>query len=860
MQDANFVLETDASNSGYGAVLFICTKNNLHAHHSAECLRPVEYASGMFNPAQTRYQTMEKELFCGKIALNKWSHFLLGRKFTWRTDNACLTWASRIRSKNMKIATWLATIGQFDFTIELRPSNAMKISDCLSRQFTELNALQVTKRNLSELQAADPVLHYVKNYVSSNRWPNNPDPVFIPFLRNRQHLFFGSDGELLINMNNSIRTIPAEIMKTDIIQAYHDKNGHPGEQQCVKQLARSFFWPGLTRDVKTYIKSCHRCQITKPNLHPRRAPHGLSETPEDAWEFIAFDLIGPLSITENGNRYALVGIDVFSKKVYATALTSKHATIVGREIKRILMSFPKMPKTILTDNGTEFATIPILCDQLCIKHNQSAPYHPQTNGAVERANQTLKSRIYASDNETTWDDALDEILHSINCSENVVTGFSPFQIETGLQGENIFDVVEHEAKVRQNVGEIRQQTKAKILEEKRVRHLKHENLDFKPFRMGEFVLMKNRASKHPRYRGPLRIIEVRADGLSYTLEDVQTELTFIRHCSQLKIYTERENSELVEPNESEESEQQDKMAEPFVIPMFVFPDPGNRRQVVSNSPGQSSAASPAAHSSDTLSSSPTDEPFPANELSLPNEPSSPSSTPEYSQAAVSLTQFHFSQVAMSSPEDPEAEILQVDQSIASDSSTTSSELNGFTGLTINQLTVKELQDVAEQYDVARAGPKKVLRERLVRYINGTFPSWPTDENGVILFESNFAPQTEVELSTKMTKNELISLMKLFKIPKPSKKLSNLGVIRKDTYVKHINEKFQLLYPDHPRNAQNILIFQPDGNITPTPSMVEIAHLQSTFTQQMDAAQARTNTQQRESDLRNISLDSQEPYN
>ena len=123
---------------------------------------------------------------------------------------------------------------------------------------------------------------------------------------------------------------------------------------------------------------------------------------------------------------------------------------------------------------------------------KSAPYHPQTNGAVERANQTLKSRIYASDNETTWDDALDEILHSINCSENVVTGFSPFQIETGLQGENIFDVVEHEAKVRQNVGEIRQQTKAKILEEKRVRHLKHENLDFKPFRMGEFVLMDQR--------------------------------------------------------------------------------------------------------------------------------------------------------------------------------------------------------------------------------------------------------------------------------------------------------------------------------------------------------------------------------
>ena len=894
IRNASFVLETDACNNGYGAVLFICNNNELHAHHNAKCLRPVEYASGMFSPAQMRYQTMEKELFCGKIALNRWSHYLLGRKFTWRTDNACLTWASRIRSKNMKIATWLATIGQFDFTIELRPSKAMKISDCLSRQFTELNALQVTKRNLSELQAADSVLHYIKNYVSSNRWPNNPDPVFIPFLRNRQHLFFGSDGELLININNIIRTIPAEIMKTDIIQAYHDKNGHPGEQQCVKQLSRNFFWPGLTRDVKTYIKSCHRCQITKPNLHPRRPPHGLSETPEDAWEFIAFDLIGPLSITENGNKYALVGIDVFSKKVYATALTSKHATIVGREIRRILMSFPKMPKTILTDNGTEFATVPILCDQLSIKHNQSAPYHPQTNGAVERANQTLKSRIYASDNETTWDDALDEILHSINCSENVVTGFSPFQVETGLQGENIFDVVEHEAKVRQNVGDIRQQTKAKILEEKRVRHLKHENLNFKPFTIGELVLMKNRASKHPRYRGPLKIIEVRADGLSYTLEDVQTELTFIRHCSQLKIYTERQNPEPLQSNDAEGPEQQEEVAEPFVIPMFVFPNLERRWQVASDSPGPSSAASSAAPSSDTLSPSPQDEPSTPDRPSLQDEPSppdgsssaspssdtsfpsspnerspanesslasslsdtSPSSPPDSeppvsSQAAVLLAQFHFSQVAISTPEDSEGEIQPVDQfeqsiyeSIASDSSTTSSEAIGFTGITVNQLTIKELQDIAKQYDVARAGPKKELRERLVRYINATFPSWPTDENGVILFEPQFAPQVEVELSTKMTKNELISLMKSFKIPKPSKKLSNLGVIRKDTYVKHINEKFQLLYPDHPRNAQNILIFQPDENITPAPSVAEIAHLQSKFAQKMDAAQTNAYTQPR----------------
>ena len=88
-------------------------------------------------------------------------------------------------------------------------------------------------------------------------------------------------------------------------------------------------------------------------------------------------------MTENGNKYVLVGIDVFSKKVYAAALTSKHATIVKREIRRIILSFPKLPRIILTDNGGEFSMITNLCEQLRVKHNQSAPYHPQTNGACQ---------------------------------------------------------------------------------------------------------------------------------------------------------------------------------------------------------------------------------------------------------------------------------------------------------------------------------------------------------------------------------------------------------------------------------------------------------------------------------------------
>jgi hypothetical protein len=68
VNNAEFILETDASQNGYGAVLFICTNKEMHAHHGPKCLRPIEYASKMFTPAQMKYQVMEKELFAGKEA------------------------------------------------------------------------------------------------------------------------------------------------------------------------------------------------------------------------------------------------------------------------------------------------------------------------------------------------------------------------------------------------------------------------------------------------------------------------------------------------------------------------------------------------------------------------------------------------------------------------------------------------------------------------------------------------------------------------------------------------------------------------------------------------------------------------
>ncbi len=119
-----FLVQTDASNTGLGAVLSQVQYGEEH---------PVVYISRKLSPAEQRYAVVEKEALAVKWAVLELRYYLLGRKFTLITDHAPLQWMARAKDTNARVTRWFLALQDFHFVVRHRAGTANANADGLSR-------------------------------------------------------------------------------------------------------------------------------------------------------------------------------------------------------------------------------------------------------------------------------------------------------------------------------------------------------------------------------------------------------------------------------------------------------------------------------------------------------------------------------------------------------------------------------------------------------------------------------------------------------------------------------------------------------------------------------------------------------
>lgn len=120
-------------------------------------------------------------------------------------------------------------------------------------------------------------------------------------------------------------------------------------------------------------------------------PLGISDTPHKPFEKVFLDIVGPLNITQSGNKYILTFEDDFSKYMECIAIHDQEAkTIAHAYFERIICRF-SIPERLITDQGANFESnlFKEVCKILKTKKISTTGYHPQANGSMERSHRPL---------------------------------------------------------------------------------------------------------------------------------------------------------------------------------------------------------------------------------------------------------------------------------------------------------------------------------------------------------------------------------------------------------------------------------------------------------------------------------------
>jgi transposase InsO family protein len=213
--------------------------------------------------------------------------------------------------------------------------------------------------------------------------------------------------------------------------------GHSGFHRTYSRIKQNYKWSNMKKDIKNFIKLCESCQKNKLVRKKNHQPMQITTTSEKPLEKIFLDIVGPLTLTETGNRYVLTLQDDLTKFSQAYAIATHDATTIAKILVNNFFLKFGIPLSIHTDQGKDFTSnlLKEVSKLFKIKQIQSTAYHPESNGALERSHATLADYLkhYINEEQTTWDEWIDFAMFSYNTTTHSSTKFTPHELMFGAE-------------------------------------------------------------------------------------------------------------------------------------------------------------------------------------------------------------------------------------------------------------------------------------------------------------------------------------------------------------------------------------------------------------------------------------------
>ncbi len=282
--------------------------------------------------------------------------------------------------------------------------------------FPSISIPGVSKADLIKLQKADVSLK-----------------PFWDWADNKEKRCFVVDGILMglttTNGRLSHSVIVPNPLRNDIIKIAHDHSGHFGISATRSIINSHFTWPSMHKDIQKYIKSCSKCQLFDKR-GPPKAPLVAPELIVHRFEKLAVDVVGPLVKSKSGFRYILTAMDLATSFPFAYSMKSCTANETAHKLLSIFSMFGP-PVAILSDQGTNFMSkvLQSFYEKLAIQRISTSPYHPESNGKLERFHSTLKAVLRKSiEQRIDWPNVLELALFFLRNLPHSRSGFTPYEL------------------------------------------------------------------------------------------------------------------------------------------------------------------------------------------------------------------------------------------------------------------------------------------------------------------------------------------------------------------------------------------------------------------------------------------------